>query len=171
MRRREESRPARGEKLIALLVLSAFQIAADTVIGRPLSKLSSVFPEPTRRSISSLVERGQVHAPETRYEVPVYVGARGEDTRTLMLMTLCNQLEEVSHALITYAKSICSLNRFIVHCLTSWIICWLAQITIPKVIFLGPQKETADSNTFVQLAYYLHSSKGIPETDKERKAA
>lgn len=50
-------------------------------------------------------------------------------------------------------------------------ICWLAQITIPKVIFLGPQKETADSNTFVQLAYYLHSSKGIPETDKERKAA
>jgi hypothetical protein len=86
------------------MVLSAFQIAAETVIGRPLSKLSSVFPEPTRRSISSLVERGQVHAPETRYEVPVYVGARGENTRTLMLMTLCNQLEEVSHASSNYVE-------------------------------------------------------------------
>lgn len=142
-------------------------------MGKQVGKLSSVFPEDTRRSIAALVDRGQVNAPETRYEVPIFVGARGEETTVLMLMTLCNQLEEVSEPTDRHPGPCKSLGQYswveaLSPCSCAVMVC--QQITIPKVIFLGAQKEQADSTTFVQLAYYLHNSKAAEAGDDKKVA-
>lgn len=104
---------------------SLVQVNSALVLGKPLSTLSSLFSEETRKSLAALVERG-IHSPvDAKYEVPVYVGNRPGYTRMVTFSVLSNQLEEVQ---------------------------------IPKVVFVGVQKENSDSTAFVQLAYYLHNS-------------